>query len=96
MSMYVVIFDRDPAVTHRAFQDAFVAHPRIYNWWHYIKSAYLIRTDLNASELSDHYNRCARQTGISKTHLVIKLDPSDRQGMLVRDAWAWIRKNSDV
>lgn len=96
MRMYAVIFDRNPRLGYRPFHDAFVGHPLIANWWHYIKSAYLIRTSLNASELSAHYTECARANGIPTTHLVMRVRPSERQGMLVKDAWGWIRSNSDV
>ncbi len=95
MSMYVVIFDRDPEESYQDFHAAFVVHPQIHNWWHYIKSAYLIRTSLEASELADHFGRCARRSGISTTHLVMRVNPTDRQGRLVKEAWAWIRDNSN-
>jgi hypothetical protein len=94
MNSYIVTFDRKPTAAYKSFHDAFVKHREIRNWWHYIQSCYLVKTTLTANELSDHFTACARRAGIPTTHLVMKVDMNDRQGMLIKDAWAWIKENT--
>lgn len=87
---FVVIFGRDSNKDYRNFHKDFVGDARISNFWHYIKSSYLIITSMSENELSKHFSKCARKYGISTTHLVIEIDLSRRQGMLTKDAWKWI------
>lgn len=94
INYYIVTFDRNPNLGYRAFHDAFVAHPQIKLWWHYIKSSYIIGTELEVGAISEHFTETAKRFGFPTTHLVLKVDLSKRQGMLVKDAWEWIRKNS--
>jgi len=93
MNNYIVSYDRGTVPAYRTFHDAFVKHPDIKNWWHYIKSCYIVKTTLSANELSDHFTTCAKEAGIPTTHLVMKVDLSDRQGMLIKDAWTWLKSN---
>ena len=94
MKYYVVFFDRQPNAAYSAFHKDFVAHPRIKKWWHYIKSAYLIGSDLSASELSKHARAVFEKHKIPNTHLVLAVDLKQRQGMLTEDAWKWFRENA--
>ena len=93
MNNYIVTYDRQASPNYRAFHDKFVKTPGIKSWWHYIQSCYLIKTTLSANELSDSFTTCAKEAGIPTTHLVMKVDMKDRQGMLIKDAWAWIKTN---
>ena len=92
MNYFIVTFDRQPGVGYTRFHTAFVKHPKIYRWWHYIKSSYLIGTDLNANELSDHFTETAKPLHMPNTHLVIGVKLTERQGMLPKDAWEWFKK----
>jgi len=94
MKYYIVSYDRKGLPAYKAFHAAFVKYTGIKTWWHYIQSCYLIGTELTASDISDHFTKCANEAGIPTTHLVLKVDLTDRQGMLVKDAWAWIKKNA--
>ncbi len=96
MIFYVVFFDRNPNESYTKFHEDFVGGERIFKWWHYIKSSYLIGTDMTARELSDHYKRCANAAGISRHHLVMKVDMKERQGWLPRKAWNWIQENAQI
>lgn len=91
MKIYALLFDRRPIGNYSAFHKALVAHPRIERWWHYLKSSYLIGTDLSANDLSNHVTACARQAGIPVTHLVVQVDIRKRQGMLNPKAWTWFK-----
>ncbi|MEK6789481.1 MAG: hypothetical protein AABY68_11070 [Pseudomonadota bacterium] len=94
MNYYIVTFDRQPDVAYGPFHTAFVEHPSIKKWWHYIKSSYLIGADLSASELSDHFTNTAKKLNIKTNHLVVAVDLTKRQGMLPKDAWQWFKKNA--
>lgn len=91
---FIITFDRDVNKSYKPFHDAFVGHPKILRWWHYIKSCYIIGTELDKDGLSNHYAQTAKQSGLSTTHLVMKVDLRVRQGMLTKDAWEWIQKNA--
>lgn len=91
---YVVTFDRRPLLNYRGFHEAFVSHPKVELWWHWIKSMYIVGTSLSAQQLSDHYIATAKAHRIPTTHLVMAVDMERRQGMLPREAWSWIQKNA--
>lgn len=94
MNFYIVTFDRDPEAKYGNFHKEFVGRPGINKWWHYIKSCYIIGTDEPPSVISDYFAEAADRYGVPKTHLVMKLDMTQRQGWLDKDAWAWIKKCS--
>lgn len=94
MNYFIVNFDRQTTLSYRAFHDAFVAHPEIFRWCHYIKSSYVIGTSLTVNELSNHYADTAKQYGLRTTHLVLKVDLNERYGMLPKEAWEWFKKNA--
>lgn len=94
MNFYIVTFDRQSNVSYKPFHNAFVEHPQFYRWWHYILSSYLIGSDLSADDISDHFTATAKSLGMRTTHLVLKVDLTQRQGMLPKDAWGWIKKNT--
>ena len=91
---YIVVFDRDANKGYGPFHDAFVGHAKVSRWWHYIKSCYIIGTELDKNDLSNHFTQTAKQLGLSTTHLVMKVDLRVRQGILTKDAWDWIQKNA--
>jgi hypothetical protein len=93
MRYYIVTFDRKPDVSYKDFHADFVAHPRITRWFHYIKSSYIVGTTMTANELSDHFTATATAYGLPTTHLVLGVKLGDRQGILTKDAWKWIKKN---
>jgi len=94
MNLYIVTFDRDPQSNYSPFHDCFVKNAKFVYWWHHIKSAYIVATEASADYVSEHFSQCALQHGISRTHLVVKLDLSRRHGWLDKDAWAWIKKRA--
>ena len=94
MKYYIVTYERKPLPVYKEFHTAFVKGEGFKTWWHYIQSCYLIGTDRTANEISQHFTQCAKDAGVSTTHLVLKVDLSERQGLLVKDAWAWMKKQS--
>ena len=95
MNFYILTFDREPTKSYKEFHDDFVNHPGIEKWWHYIQSSYIVgSTTLNQNDISEHFAQTAKKMGIKSTHLVLNVNLSYRQGLLKKDAWAWLKKNS--
>ncbi len=96
MRFYIVVLDRDPAKSYKAFQEAFVAHPRIYRWAHYLTHGYVIGTDLSVSELSNHVTKALQTHSLRTNHLALRVDLHERQGRLSKDAWEWFQRNEGL
>lgn len=92
MKYYIVSFDRQPTARYGDFHDEFVAHSRIRQWSHYIKSAYILGTDMRASEVSRHFRSTAKKYRLPTRHIVLRVNLGDRAGWLPSGAWEWIRK----
>lgn len=93
---YIITFDRDEEKSYKRFHDDFVAHPHFNQWFHYIKSSYIIGTTLSANEISDHFIKTAEKHGLSEDHLVINVNLRYSQGWLNKDAWAWFKRNTET
>ncbi len=95
MRFYILVFDRLPMSNVKAFHEAFVRHPGIRTWWHYVKSCYIIGTStLSSRAISDHYHSIAPKYGMPTRHLVVKVDLKARSGWLPKEAWEWITKRA--
>jgi len=93
MKSYVIIFKRLRTGNYRPFQDDLAASPRINRWWHYLSTCYIIITDLSANELSHLVTDLLKKHSLPVTHLVLEVNLRNRQGMLPKDAWQWMRNN---
>ena len=92
MNYYIVSFDRRPTAAYARFHTDFVAHPEIVRWCHYIKSSYLLGTDMSASDVSSHFRTTAKKHELPTRHIVLGIDLGNRAGWLPRGAWDWIRQ----
>ena len=86
--LYALVFDRDESINfvglHNFIRDA----PGITNWWHYIKSMYILRTAETPASLRDQF----RPYFGGNHFLVYELAPPNSEGRLSPKAWAWIQK----
>ncbi len=58
------------------------------NWWHYLKSTWLVVTDLDPSEFTDQILKFTKD---GDRFLVTSLtEETDRSGWLPKKAWKWI------
>jgi len=92
MTYYVVSFDRVSTKSYRGFHDEFVKNPRFKNWWHHIKSSYIISTEMTANEISDYFTKIAKSSGVPTRHFVMRVNIEERQGMLPKGSWAWFKR----
>lgn len=58
------------------------------NWWHYLESTWIVKnTSMSADSIS---NKLLPHIKQGDRLLVIKIDTSDKQGWLPKDAWDWL------
>jgi hypothetical protein len=92
MRFYAVVFDRVADKSYGEFHEEFVGHPGITTWWHYVKSCYLVGTDMDAEGITDHFAAVAKKHGLPRTHLTIEVKLNSRQGYQTDQSWKWFRK----
>ena|SRR5260221_662412 len=85
---YLLIFDRDPTRDYEVLHNAIKNDRNIKNWWHYIKSAYLLITPLSTIDLTH------RIEGYMPSHrfLIFNVTGKMHNGRLPQEAWDWINK----
>lgn len=76
----------DTGHLHRIITTAIMAE----DWWHYIPNLYLVNTPLNSTQITSTLQ--LQFPGL--LFLIIKIDTTDYNGVLPRDAWTWIEKHS--
>ncbi len=87
---YILTFDRDDEVDYRKFHEQLTSLPSVITWWHYIKSSYiLISRTGNATELNKQIIELVPE---GKIMLLIEINLKNRNGLLVKAAWEWLRK----
>lgn len=94
---YILVFDRDDNLDYVAIHDQITKLPSLLNWFHYIRSSYILIT----SEQSVHqFNEIVRKVlGLDKHILLMKvsLENGIYDGWLPQEAWDWIREqNEDI
>src|SRR5690349_19282293 len=92
MKFYIISFDRPQNGRYKEFHEDFIKHPDIRKWWHYIKSCYIIGTEMRGRQLSEHYQEIATKYGLPSSHLVLRVNLRGRYGWLPKRAWEWIDK----
>ena len=87
---YLLTFDRDDEINYKDFHAKLTTLPGVINWWHYIKSSYiLIASYETATELN---NLIVPLLPKGKTMLLIEVNLKNRNGLLVKNAWDWLKK----
>ena len=94
MKFYIISFDRKIEASYKKFHEQFVSSKLINGWFHYIKSSYILGSNGSAKEISEHFVETSKINNLSTTHLVVEINLSNRQGMLPKDAWQWIKRNT--
>ena len=60
----------------------------VTDWWHYLPNMYLVNTTLNAAQMTS-----TLQTQFPGLLFIVnKIDPTEYNGVLPKDAWDWIQK----
>lgn len=87
---YILIFDRDDDVDYKEFHNSITKLSNVLNWWHYIKSSYILITDTStATELNNLIKPLVPK---DKSILIMEVNLKNRNGLLVKEAWDWMKK----
>lgn len=89
---YILSFDRDDFRNYKSIHDQIVSIEGIVNWFHYIKSSYILITEEpSARDLA----KKIRPIFPGKNYLLLEVNLNNRQGWLPEKAWDWIHKQVD-
>lgn len=90
---YALMFDRDDQTDFKQLHDKLVSLDCIKNWFHYIKSSYILISDKpTANALDEEIKTILRQ----RNYLVVAIILKDSQGWLPERAWNWIENQSSA
>ena len=88
-NFYLVAFD--PHKTDSMAMHQVIKNMPTVSWWHYFGSTYIIKSNRTLQKISDEITlKWPRQR-----FLIVKIDPTVRNGWLQPDAWQWFRKQID-
>ena len=87
--MYKYLITYDLKNKHvRNYENLYFAIKSLGQWWHYLDSTWIIKTNLNSSQ--QIWNYLAQHIVTNDHLLIIKIDTSDKWGWLPQDAWNWL------
>lgn len=89
---YALMFDRDDQRNFKEKHDQLVALNCVKNWFHYIKSSYILISDLPTANAVDDELRNIFRDG---NYLIVAIDLKNSQGWLPSKAWKWIENQSE-
>jgi hypothetical protein len=84
---FILSFDRDDSTDYKKLHDSITSLPRVLNWFHYVKSSYILISDTN---FVNTLNEDLAPIFGKKSYLLIKLDLMETNGYLPPKAWDWI------
>ena len=87
------MFDRDDQTNFKQFHDQLVSIDCIKNWFHYIKSSYILISDKATANALDKELRAILG---NRNYLVVAINLRDSQGLLPERAWTWIENQSSA
>lgn len=87
---YILVFDRDDNMDYSALHKRITTLPEVVNWFHYIKSSYILISTLTSSTKLNDLIKPFFPTG--KSILLIEVNLKNRNGLLVAKAWEWLKK----
>lgn len=87
--LYLITYEINKEKDHDALYEAIKA---CGTWWHYLDSAWIVKTDKSATDIQakllPHIDR------VDDSLLIIKIDGSERGGLLPKKAWEWLKRNT--
>lgn len=86
---YILVFDRDDEMDYKAFHAQLTNLDGVITWWHYIKSSYILISNLtSATKLNEQIVPLVLS---GKTMLLIEINLKNRNGLLTKEAWDWLK-----
>ncbi len=88
---YILSFDREGLTNFKELHDKLVSLDCIKNWFHYIKSSYILISDKPTANALD---KEVKSVFNKMNYLIISINLKDSQGFLPDKAWNWIERHS--
>jgi len=86
--IYLVSYDlKKPATDYPGLYEILKNYP---GWWHHLESTWLVATEDDAQKI---WEKIEPHIDKNDSVLIIKINSSDRQGWLPKEAWKWINEN---
>ena len=86
---YALMFDRDDQTNFKQLHDQLVSLDCIKNWFHYIRSSYILISDKATANALDQEIKFVLK---DRDYLIVGIDLRDSQGWLPEKAWKWIER----
>ena len=90
---YALMFDRDDRTNFKQLHEQLVSLECIKNWFHYIKSSYILISDKSTANALDQEIKFVLK---DRTYLIIGIDLRDSQGWLPEKAGEWIERQREL
>ena len=88
---FALMFDRDDQTNFKQLHDQLVSLDCVKNWFHYIKSSYILISDKSTANALDKEIRAIVR---DRNYLIVAINLKDSQGWLPERAWNWIENQS--
>lgn len=88
---FALMFDRDDQTNFKQLHEQLVSLDCIKNWFHYIKSSYILISDKATANALDKEIKTIMK---ERNYLVVAINLKDSQGWLPERAWNWIENQS--
>lgn len=89
---FILIFDKDDNINYKEFHDKLITLENITNWWHHLKSCYILITTDNLTTLNKKILPLLPE---NKAFLLIETNLSSYTGKHYPKAWEWIKRERE-
>ena len=86
-SVFILSFDRDFVTNIKDFHKKITSNPLVTNWFHYIKSSYLLVANTSKANL---LSRSLKDALGDISFLLMEVNLANYSGYLPQKAWEWI------
>lgn len=87
---YILTFDRESDKDYLEFHNKLTQLLEVKKWFHYIKSSYIILSDV---ETATKLNKLIHEIIPTDRFLIIEVDLNNSNGYLPEQGWNWIRRH---
>jgi len=86
--IYIITYEINKNKDHAGLFEALKSYE---DWWHYIDSTWLIKTNATPRDVTDKL--LSYMDKVDDSLLVIKADIDEVRGWLPKKAWEWVKKH---
>ena len=91
-SVYILSYDRDSVTNIKDFHKKITSNPLVTNWFHYIKSSYLLVANTSKA---NRLSRSLKEALGEISFLLMEVNLANYSGYLPQKAWEWIDRVID-